>query len=85
MLQAEKEAYDAQTLQITDYRKQMEESKSNRLRDMEIATKQANLQQIEEKVYRDQQERQLETLEKNNHIGYITGHDFYTENTVPIK
>ena len=50
MLQAEKEAYDAQTLQITDYRKQMEESKSNRLRDMEIATKQANLQQIEEKV-----------------------------------
>lgn len=59
MLQVEKEAFDTQTLQIADYRKQMEENKSSKLRDMEIATKQANLQQMEEKLNREQQEREL--------------------------
>lgn len=52
---------------------------------MEIAYKQANLQQMEEKVSKEALERQLATQEKINHIEYVTGHDFYTENTVRIR
>lgn len=82
MQQAEKEAFDQQTIQINEYRKQLEEEKAKRLRDMEIAYKQANSQQLEEKINKEALERQLETNEKINHIQYVTGHDFYTENTV---
>ena len=52
------------------------------MRDMEVAYKQTNLQQLEEKCNREALERELETQEKLNHIQYLTGHDFYTENTV---
>lgn len=51
---------------------------------MEIAYKQANLQQMEEKVNKEALERQLATQEKINHIEYVTGHDFFTENTVRV-
>lgn len=78
----EKEAFDQQTIQINEYRKQLEEEKSKRLRDMEIAYKQTNLQQMDEKINKEVLDRQLETQEKLNHIEYLTGHDFYTENTV---
>lgn len=78
----EKETFDQQTIQINEYRKQLEEEKSKRLRDMEIAYKQANAQQLEEKINKEALERELETHEKLNHIQYLTGHDFYTENTV---
>lgn len=78
----EKEAFDQQTIQINEYRKQLEEEKSKRLRDMEIAYKQTNLQQMDEKINKEALDRQLETQEKLNHIEYLTGHDFYTENTV---
>lgn len=50
-----------------------------------MAYKQANLQQMEEKVNKEALERQLATQEKINHIEYLTGHDFYTENTVVIS
>ena len=46
----EKETFDQQTIQINEYRKQLEEEKSKRLRDMEVAYKQANAQQLEEKI-----------------------------------
>jgi cystathionine beta-lyase family protein involved in aluminum resistance len=82
MQQVEKEAFDQQTIQINEYRKQLEEEKAKRLRDMEIAYKQTNSQQLEEKINKEALERQLETNEKLNHIQYVTGHDFYTENTV---
>lgn len=82
MQQTEKETFDQQTIQINEYRKQLEEEKAKRLRDMEIAYKQANSQQLEEKINKEALERQLETNEKLNHIQYLTGHDFYTENTV---
>ncbi len=78
----EKEAFDQQTIQINEYRKQLEEEKNKRLRDMEIAYKQTNLQQMDEKINKEALDRQLETQEKLNHIEYLTGHDFYTENTV---
>lgn len=44
---SQKESFDEQTLQINEYRRQLEEEKQKRLRDMEIAYKQANLQQME--------------------------------------
>jgi hypothetical protein len=69
-------------LQINEYRKQIEEEKAKRLRDMELATKQANLQQMEEKINKEAYDRQLATHEKIGHIEYITGNDFFTENTV---
>lgn len=47
MKQTEKQIFDEQTIQINQYRKQLEEEKAKRLRDMEIATKQNNLQQME--------------------------------------
>jgi hypothetical protein len=47
MQQVEKETFDQQTIQINEYRKQLEEEKSKRLRDMEIAYKQANAQQLD--------------------------------------
>lgn len=53
MNRLEKEAFDQQTIQINEYRKQLEEEKQKRLRDMEIAYKQANLQQLEEKVNKE--------------------------------
>jgi cystathionine beta-lyase family protein involved in aluminum resistance len=82
MQQLEKETFDQQTLQIKEYRRQLEEEKAKRLRDMEVAYKQANAQQLEEKVNKEALDRQLETHEKLGHIQYLTGHDFFTENTV---
>jgi hypothetical protein len=52
---------------------------------MEIAYKQANLQQLEEKVNKEALERELETQEKLGHIQFLTGNDFYTENTVKYR
>lgn len=49
---------------------------------MELSTKQANLQQIDEKMSREALDRDLATKEKVEHIEYLTGHDFFTENTV---
>jgi hypothetical protein len=46
----EKETFDQQTIQINEYRKQLEEEKNKRLRDMEIAYKHTNLQQMDEKI-----------------------------------
>lgn len=80
--QLEKETFDQQTLQINEYRRQLEEEKGKRLRDMELAYKQANAQQLEEKVSREALDRQLDTHEKLSHIQFLTAHDFYTENTV---
>ena len=52
---------------------------------MELSTKQANLQQIDEKMSREALDRDLATKEKVEHIEYLTGHDFFTENTVRMK
>lgn len=52
---------------------------------MEIATKQANHQLMEEKLNKESLDKELATREKLNHIEYITGHDFFTENTVQLK
>jgi hypothetical protein len=49
----EKETFDQQTIQINEYRKQLEEEKSKRLRDMEVADKEANAQQLEEKINKE--------------------------------
>lgn len=53
MQQLEKETFDQQTLQINEYRRQLEEEKAKRLRDMEVAYKQANAQQLEEKISKE--------------------------------
>ena len=55
----EKDIFDHQTLEITEHRKQLEEEKAKRLRDMEIAFKSSNNQQLDEKLNKDQQERDL--------------------------
>lgn len=52
---------------------------------MEIASKQKNLEQLDEKVQRERLDRQLETQEKLGHIDYLTNHDFYTENPDTCK
>ena len=78
MNQNEKEMFDQQTIQVNEYRKQLEEEKAKRLRDMEIATKQANFQLSEEKVNREVLDRDLATKEKQDHIDYLTRHDFFT-------
>lgn len=52
---------------------------------MEIASKERNLQQLNEKLSKDRLNRQLETQEKLNHIDYVTNHDFYTENPDTCK
>lgn len=52
---------------------------------MEIASKQKNLEQLDEKMHKERLNRQLETQEKLGHIDYLTNHDFYTENTETCK
>jgi len=52
---------------------------------MEIATKLNNLQQMEEKINKEALERELNNREKLDHIDYLTGNDFYTENTVTVN
>lgn len=74
----EKDFFDQQTLQITEYRNQLEEEKAHRLRNMEIAYKQTNLQQLDEKINREANNRSLEQQEKANHIDFLTSHDFFT-------
>jgi hypothetical protein len=51
---------------------------------MELATKLNNLHQMEEKVNKEALDRELANKEKLDHIDFLTGHDFYTENTVLI-
>ena len=45
---------------------------------MEIAHRQTNLQQLDEKLNKDKQYRDLETQEKLDHINYLNNHDFFT-------
>ena len=49
---------------------------------MEVATKLNNLQQMDEKINKEALDRELANKEKLDHIDFLTGHDFYTENTV---
>jgi cystathionine beta-lyase family protein involved in aluminum resistance len=85
MQQNEKEAFDQQTIQVNEHRTMLEEEKAKRLRDMEIAYKQANLQQMDEKINKEALLKELDTQERLGQIDYLTNHDFYTENTVLIK
>ena len=82
MQKNEKEAFDQQTIQINEHRTMLEEEKAKRLRDMEIAYKQANLQQMDEKINKEALLKELDTQERLGQIDYLTNHDFYTENTV---
>lgn len=50
---------------------------------MEIAYKQTNLMQLEEKLNKDAYYRNLDNQERLNHIDYLQNHDVWTENTVP--
>ncbi len=84
MQKNEKEAFDQQTIQINEHRTMLEEEKAKRLRDMEIAYKQANLQQMDEKINKEALLKELDTQERLGQIDYLTNHDFYTENTVCI-
>lgn len=84
-LRAEKTAFDEQTIEINEHRRLLEEEKAARLRDMEIASKQKNLQQLDEKATKERLQRELETQEKLSHIDYVTNHDFYTENPDTCK
>lgn len=52
---------------------------------MEIAFRQTNLQQLDEKLQRDHLNRELETQEKLNHIEYLNNHDLMTENTATCQ
>ena len=52
---------------------------------MEIAYRQTNLQQLDEKLCRDQLNRELDTKERLNHIDYLNNHDFFTENTATCQ
>ena len=85
MLKAEKEVFDNQTRELTDHRTKLEEEKAHRLRDMEIAYRQTNLQQLDEKLTRDALNRELDTREKLNHINYLNNHDLFTENTATCQ
>ena len=52
---------------------------------MEIAYRQTNLQQMDEKLQRDQLNRELDTQERLNHIDYLNNHDLFTENTATCQ
>lgn len=80
-----KEAFDANTKTITDMRAELENEKARRLREMEEATKTTNRQQLEEKLNLERLRRTEDTLDKLNHIDYVTNNDFYTENTVLFR
>ena len=43
----EQNIFDQQTLEVNEHRKQLEEEKAKRLRDMEIAYRQTNAQQLD--------------------------------------
>lgn len=52
---------------------------------MEIAYRQTNMQQMDEKLYRDKLNRDLDTKERLDHIDYLNNHDLFTENTATCQ
>ena len=52
---------------------------------MEIAYRQTNLQQLDEKLNRDKLNNDLDTQERLNHIDYLCKHDLFTENTATCQ
>lgn len=65
-------------------RAELEAEKARRLREVEEATKSNNRQQLEEKMNLERLRRTEDTIDKLNHIDYVTNNDFYTENPVQI-
>jgi hypothetical protein len=51
---------------------------------MEVACKVTNKQQLDEKLNLERLRRTEDTIDKLNHVDYISGNDFYTENTVRL-
>lgn len=52
---------------------------------MEVAYRKYNQEQLDEKLNRQAFERKLDEEERLNQIEYISGNDFFTENTVLIS
>ena len=66
-------------------RAELETEKARRLREVEEATKSNNRQQLEEKINLERLRRTEDTIDKLNHIDYVTNNDFYTENPVHLR
>jgi hypothetical protein len=81
MRQTEKQMYDTQSLKVAELRTELEQEKASRLATVTRATKEANAQQLEEKLDRDRLFRHEEEEARRQHVDYITNHDFFTENT----
>ena len=78
----EKRQFDQLTQAVNDMRNNLQNEKAKRLKDMEIACKNTNKQQLEDKKGRERNDREAETQDTLDHIAYITNTDFFTENTV---
>jgi hypothetical protein len=77
----EKALYDQQNIRTAELRKALDKEKADRLTTVTVATKEANVQQLDEKLDRDRLFRHEEDEARVSHVEYITNHDFYTENT----
>jgi len=83
-LKAEKEAernFANQTLELNSMRKGLEEDFHSNKKVAQKAYSEANKTLAQEKVDKDRVAVKKEDLDKQTHLEYNTGHDFYTENT----
>ena len=70
-----------QTLQINDMRKGLEDDYATKHKTVQKAYSEANKELSQNKVDKEKVTRENEDLDKQKHIEYNTGNNFYTENT----
>jgi len=83
-LKAEKEAdrnFAQQTLQINEMRKGLEDDYATKHKTMQKSYMEVNKALSQDKVDKERVTRENEDLDKQRHIEYNTGNNFYTENT----
>jgi len=83
-LKAEKEAdrnFAQQTLQLNSMRQGLEEDYTDKHKTMQKAYMEVNKALSQNKVDKERVARENEDLDKQRHIEYNTGNNFYTENT----
>eukprot|EP01017_Pseudomicrothorax_dubius_P035139 TRINITY_DN4885_c0_g1_i2.p1 TRINITY_DN4885_c0_g1~~TRINITY_DN4885_c0_g1_i2.p1 ORF type:complete len:175 (-),score=53.31 TRINITY_DN4885_c0_g1_i2:93-617(-) len=72
--------FETQTLALNQMRKEAETDHSKKHFAVERAVKQANLEQMREKIDRERAEREKEQELRNKHIMTVLNSDFYREN-----
>jgi len=83
-IKAEKEAeknFAQQTLQLNSMRKGLEDDYAYRNKTIQKAQMEVNKALAQDKVDKERVVRENEDLDKQKHIEYNTGNNFYTENT----